>query len=50
MAAGGPPTAWQRRPAPARCGKGQSGNPYAWLLAIGGLAYLLAVAWFRWRG
>ena len=28
----------------------QSGSPYDWLLAIGGLAYLLAVAWFRWRG
>jgi hypothetical protein len=30
--------------------RGQSGIPYDWLLAIGGLAYLLAVAWFRWRG
>ena len=30
--------------------RGQSGNPYGWLLAIGGLSYLLAVAWFRWRG
>jgi hypothetical protein len=30
--------------------RGQSGNPYGWLLAISGLAYLLAVAWFRWRG
>lgn len=30
--------------------RGQSGNPYDWLLAIGGLAYLLAVAFFRWRG
>jgi hypothetical protein len=30
--------------------RGQSGSPYGWLLAIGGLAYLLAVAWFRWRG
>lgn len=30
--------------------RGQSGNPYGWLLAIGGLAYLLSVAWFRWRG
>ncbi|HEU5387696.1 MAG TPA: hypothetical protein VFV73_17505 [Streptosporangiaceae bacterium] len=29
--------------------RGQSGSPYDWLLAIGGLAYLLAVAWFRWR-
>jgi hypothetical protein len=30
--------------------RGQSGSPYDWLLAIAGLAYLLAVAWFRWRG
>jgi hypothetical protein len=30
--------------------RGRSGSPYDWLLAIGGLAYLLAVAWFRWRG
>ena len=30
--------------------RGQSGSPYDWLLAIGGLAYLLAVPWFRWRG
>jgi hypothetical protein len=30
--------------------RGQSGSPYDWLLATGGLAYLLAVAWFRWRG
>jgi hypothetical protein len=30
--------------------QGRSGSPYDWLLAIGGLAYLLAVAWFRWRG
>ena len=30
--------------------RGQSGNPYGWLLAVGGLAYLLAVVWFRWRG
>ena len=30
--------------------RGQSGSPYGWLLAIGGLAYLLSVAWFRWRG
>ena len=29
---------------------GQSGNPYDWLLAIGGLSYLLAFAFFRWRG
>jgi len=31
-------------------GRGQSGHPYDWLGAIGGLAYLLAVAFFRWRG
>jgi hypothetical protein len=30
--------------------RGQSGGPYGWLLAIGGLAYVLAVAFFRWRG
>ena len=30
--------------------RGQSGDPYGWLLAIAGLAYLLAVGWFRWRG
>ena len=30
--------------------RGQSGSPYDWLLAIGGLAYALAVAYFRWRG
>ena len=30
--------------------RGQSGSPYGWLLAIGGLAYLLAFAFFRWRG
>jgi len=29
---------------------GAERQPYGWLLAIGGLAYLLAVAWFRWRG
>ena len=29
--------------------RGQSGSPYDWLLAVGGLAYLLAVAYFRWR-
>jgi hypothetical protein len=34
----------------AAIARGQSGSPYDWLLAIGGLAYLLAVAWFRWRG
>ena len=30
--------------------RGQSGHPYDWLLAIAGLAYVLAVGWFRWRG
>ena len=30
--------------------RGQNGSPYDWLLAIGGLAYALAVAYFRWRG
>jgi hypothetical protein len=30
--------------------RGRSGSPYDWLLAIAGLTYLLAVAWFRWRG
>jgi hypothetical protein len=30
--------------------RGHSGHPYDWLGAIGGLAYLLSVAFFRWRG
>jgi len=30
--------------------RGQSGQPYQWLAAIGGLAYLGAVVYFRWRG
>lgn len=30
--------------------RGHNGNPYSWLLAIGGLFYLLAVAFLRWRG
>lgn len=30
--------------------RGQSGSPYYWLCAIGGLAYALAIAFFRWRG
>jgi putative transcriptional regulator len=30
--------------------RGHSGSPYGWLAAIGGLAYVLAVAFFRWRG
>jgi hypothetical protein len=30
--------------------RGHSGSPYDWLCAIGGLAYLLAIVLFRWRG
>ncbi len=30
--------------------QGRSGNPYGWLLAVSGLTYLLAIAFFRWRG
>jgi hypothetical protein len=30
--------------------QGHSGSPYYWLAAIGGLSYILAVAFFRWRG
>ena len=30
--------------------RGQNGNPYGWLLALGGLSYALAVGYFRWRG
>ena len=30
--------------------RGQSGSPYGWLGAIAGLAYIFAVAFFRWRG
>jgi hypothetical protein len=30
--------------------QGHSGHPYDWLAAIGGGAYALAVALFRWRG
>ena len=30
--------------------QGQNGHPYDWLLAISGLSYLLAIAFFRWRG
>jgi hypothetical protein len=29
---------------------GHSGSPYTWLAALGGLTYILAVAFFRWRG
>jgi len=30
--------------------RGHSGQPYGWLGAIGALAYVAAVALFRWRG
>jgi hypothetical protein len=30
--------------------RGHTGNPYMWLGALAGLTYLLAVAFFRWRG
>ena len=30
--------------------RGRSGQPYDWLAAIGGLAYVAAIALFRWRG
>ena len=30
--------------------RGHSGSPYGWLGAIAGLAYIFAVAFFRWRG
>ena len=30
--------------------RGRSGQPYDWLAAIGGLAYVAAIASFRWRG
>ena len=30
--------------------RGHSGQPYDWLAAIGGLAYVAAIALFRWRG
>ncbi len=29
---------------------GHNGHPYDWLLAIGGLAYLVSFVFFRWRG
>jgi putative transcriptional regulator len=31
-------------------GQGHSGAPYTWLAAIGGLAYLAAVGYYRSRG
>jgi hypothetical protein len=30
--------------------RGHNGSPYTWLLAVTGAAYILAVAFFRWRG
>jgi hypothetical protein len=30
--------------------RGHSGQPYDWLAAIGGLAYVAGIALFRWRG
>ena len=30
--------------------RGQSGSPYDWLCAIGGIAYLAAIGYSRWRG
>ena len=30
--------------------QGHTGSPYDWLLGIGGLAYIAAVAFLRWRG
>lgn len=30
--------------------RGHSGSPFDWLGAVGGIAYALAVAFFRWRG
>jgi hypothetical protein len=30
--------------------RGHNGDPYDWLLAIGGLAYLVSFVFFRWRG
>jgi hypothetical protein len=30
--------------------RGENGHPYDWLVAIGAVTYLLAIAFFRWRG
>lgn len=30
--------------------RGHSGSPYGWLAVVFGLAYILAVAFYRWRG
>lgn len=37
-------------PYPDGNARGHGGSPYYWLCAIGGLAYALAIAFFRWRG
>ncbi len=29
--------------------QGNDGQPYAWIAAIGGVAYLVAILWLRWR-
>jgi hypothetical protein len=29
--------------------RGRDGNPYGWLAAIGGLSYLVGIAFLRWR-
>jgi hypothetical protein len=34
----------------AEIARGHDGSPYDWLGAITGLAYVLAVAYYRWRG
>jgi hypothetical protein len=31
-------------------GRGEDGSPYGELMAVGGLAYILAIALMRWRG
>ena len=30
--------------------QGRNGHPYDWLVAVSGFSYLLALAFFRWRG
>ena len=30
--------------------QGHNGHPYDWLVAVSGFSYLLALAFFRWRG
>jgi hypothetical protein len=30
--------------------RGHNGHPYDWLLAVGGLGYLVSFVFFRWRG